>query len=104
MSRFSKDFLVNQKKLLSRVFINIKIRKGLLTNFCLVMSLRIPDINKKILVPILEKILNKIIIGTYGICEHCGQDIEIVRLILVPAAEKCLKCAGCKKKGNTQLC
>ncbi len=47
---------------------------------------------QKELVPILEKALKKIENGNYGICESCGQEIEEKRLLIVPAAEHCLKC------------
>jgi len=30
--------------------------------------------------------------GTYGICERCGQKIELARLEVVPEATMCVKC------------
>lgn len=30
--------------------------------------------------------------GTYGICENCGQEIDIERLRAYPAAKICVKC------------
>ncbi|MFN2165391.1 MAG: TraR/DksA family transcriptional regulator [Anaerolineae bacterium] len=30
--------------------------------------------------------------GTYGICEHCGQDIDPARLEALPYATLCLRC------------
>ena len=53
---------------------------------------------QKTLIPILEKVLRKIDSGEYGACEICGQIIEKRRLMIVPAAEKCLKCMSSKKK------
>ncbi len=47
---------------------------------------------QKVLVPILQKILNKIVTGDYGTCENCGKEIEMKRLQLVPAAEYCISC------------
>jgi RNA polymerase-binding transcription factor DksA len=45
------------------------------------------------LIPILNKALNRIVTGNYGSCLKCGQEIEMSRLILVPAAEHCMKCS-----------
>lgn len=36
--------------------------------------------------------LEKIEKGTYGICENCGQEIDIERLRAYPAAKTCVKC------------
>ncbi|MDD2681082.1 MAG: TraR/DksA C4-type zinc finger protein [Patescibacteria group bacterium] len=46
-----------------------------------------------ILIPILNKALYRIDSGIYGRCLKCGQDIEMNRLMLVPAAEYCIKCS-----------
>jgi len=35
--------------------------------------------------------------GKYGICEKCGQEIEVERLKISPEARLCLKCARLKK-------
>lgn len=40
----------------------------------------------------IEKALGKIKKGTYGICENCGQKIELPRLEAKPSAIYCLKC------------
>lgn len=42
------------------------------------------------------KALAKIENGTYGICEQCGNEIEIERLQAYPAASFCLKCQADK--------
>lgn len=31
--------------------------------------------------------------GTYGICEHCGKEIDSKRLELLPQARLCIDCA-----------
>lgn len=31
--------------------------------------------------------------GTYGECQHCGEDIAIARLDALPYTEHCIKCA-----------
>ena len=53
---------------------------------------------QKTLIPILEKALQKMTTGDYGVCENCGQVIEEPRLNLVPAAELCMICMPQKKK------
>ncbi len=44
---------------------------------------QLADINRA-----LEKMKN----GTYGICEKCGGEINIERLKIHPSAKKCMKC------------
>ena len=36
--------------------------------------------------------LEKMVQNTYGICENCGEDIDIERLKAYPAAKSCIKC------------
>ena len=36
--------------------------------------------------------LKRIESGTYGVCENCGQEIDIERLRAYPAAKTCIKC------------
>ena len=48
---------------------------------------------QKTLVPILVKALAKIDNNEYGFCDACGAKIELERLRLVPAAEKCISCS-----------
>lgn len=48
---------------------------------------------QKTLVPILVKALAKIDNNQYGLCDVCGAKIELERLRLVPAAEKCISCS-----------
>jgi RNA polymerase-binding transcription factor DksA len=40
----------------------------------------------------IEKALAKIKKGTYGICERCGQKIDLARLEVKPSAIYCLRC------------
>jgi len=38
----------------------------------------------------IEAALKKFDVGTYGICEKCGQPIEVVRLEAMPTAKLCM--------------
>lgn len=40
----------------------------------------------------INEALEKIAKNTYGVCENCGQEIEIKRLEAFPEAKLCLKC------------
>lgn len=40
----------------------------------------------------IDKALDKIEKGTYGICSKCGQPIEKERLEILPEADTCMKC------------
>lgn len=42
----------------------------------------------------IEKALDKVKKGTYGICERCGKAIDAARLEVKPAAIYCMKCEG----------
>jgi DnaK suppressor protein len=46
----------------------------------------------------IEQALERIKKGTYGICEECGELIEIERLKIEPAAQICTKCIKKKNK------
>lgn len=41
-----------------------------------------------------ERALEKLRNGTYGICEDCGQPIDEARLEAKPAARHCINCAA----------
>lgn len=43
-----------------------------------------------------QRALEKIDEGTYGICERCGQPIAEARLEVMPAARYCINCASKK--------
>ncbi|MFA7050052.1 MAG: hypothetical protein WC164_03005 [Patescibacteria group bacterium] len=47
---------------------------------------------QKKMVPKLEKALELIKKGEYGICQICGKDIEMQRLLLIPSATECCNC------------
>lgn len=40
----------------------------------------------------IEKAIKKMADGTYGICSHCGQPIEIERLKVRPESGSCVSC------------
>lgn len=42
----------------------------------------------------IERALQKMRLGQYGICEQCGRDIHPGRLEAVPHTDKCLQCAS----------
>src|ERR1700685_4134508 len=41
-----------------------------------------------------DKALERISGGTYGVCERCGQPIAVARLEAMPAATLCITCAS----------
>ena len=45
----------------------------------------------------IDRALEKIKNGTYGICEQCGQPISLSRLRVRPQAIYCIKCKGKEK-------
>jgi RNA polymerase-binding transcription factor len=57
-------------------------------------TLRLLDRENKLIVKI-KKALGKIDDGTFGICENCGDEIDIKRLKLRPVTELCI---GCKTR------
>ncbi len=40
----------------------------------------------------IEKALEKMQAGTYGVCEECGADIPLTRLYALPYATLCIRC------------
>jgi len=48
----------------------------------------------------LEHALRKFDLGTYGICELCGQSIEQARLAALPQAKLCLNCMARQVKNR----
>lgn len=40
-----------------------------------------------------QRALSKMELGTYGVCERCGQSISIERLDVLPWAILCIECA-----------
>lgn len=89
---FSPEFVESQKQIiLSRIAkylnkqrIQEELRDGDVSPYILY--------KQKYVLPQLQKALLLIQNGDYGICQKCGNPIEINRLILVPAAFHCIKC------------
>src|SRR5262249_39126589 len=44
----------------------------------------------------IQAALKRISEGTYGICAHCGEDIDRKRLEALPTATRCISCAALK--------
>jgi len=44
------------------------------------------------IIPRIERALQKIEQGTYGVCDDCGETIPVARLELIPGALRCLSC------------
>ena len=55
------------------------------------MSLRLRD-RERILLHKIDKALEKIEDGTYGVCEQCGEDIGAKRLEARPVTDLCIRC------------
>jgi len=55
------------------------------------INLRLRD-REQILLKKIDKALKKIEEGTYGICEVCGEDIDIKRLEIRPVTDLCIRC------------
>lgn len=55
------------------------------------LMLRLNDRERNVL-PKIEKALQKIDAGDYGICESCGNEIGMGRLEVRPFASLCIKC------------
>ena len=53
--------------------------------------LRIRDRERKLLSKI-DEALERIGDGSYGICEECGEDISVERLVARPVTTMCLEC------------
>ena len=48
----------------------------------------------------IDKALEKINAGTYGVCEKCGEPISQVRLKALPFASKCIRCQEEDERNN----
>lgn len=55
------------------------------------MSIRLRG-RERILIRKIEKALQKIDEGTYGICENCGDEITVRRLEARPVTDLCIRC------------
>lgn len=47
---------------------------------------------ESLLIQKIQQALERIEIGSYGICESCGEDISILRLKARPVTAKCIPC------------
>ena len=47
-----------------------------------------------------ERALERINLGTYGICETCGRPIAIERLDAIPSAARCAECQSKEERGE----
>lgn len=63
----------------------------------LALGLRLRDREQKLLKKI-ERALQKIEEGTYGICEACGAEIDEKRLMARPEATLCIDCKRAQEK------
>lgn len=48
----------------------------------------------------IERALEKLINGTYGLCDFCGQPILPARLEIMPQATLCVICKATREKGR----
>lgn len=55
------------------------------------MNLRLRD-RERVLLHKVDKALEKIEAGEYGICESCGEEIGAKRLLARPVTDLCIKC------------
>jgi DnaK suppressor protein len=67
------------------------------------LAIHMVERDKKLVLKI-RKALRKIDHGTYGICEECGEDIDINRLELRPVAELCIACKRRQEKMEKLTC
>jgi DnaK suppressor protein len=67
------------------------------------LAIHMVERDKKLVLKI-RKALRKIDYGTYGICEECGEDIDINRLELRPVAELCIACKRRQEKMEKLTC
>ncbi len=56
--------------------------------------------NQQRLLDAVERALAKIEAGTYGMCERCGEEIDLARLKAIPYA---MYCIGCQSRIEQQL-
>ena len=49
----------------------------------------------------IEAALNHVAVGTYGICQSCGEEIKAARLKALPTATLCIDCAKDTEKKGT---
>jgi len=52
------------------------------------------DLREKQEIDEIDKALDRMNVGKYGVCERCGKDISPERLKVLPATPHCVKCSG----------
>ena len=55
------------------------------------LNLKIVD-RERVLLKKIEKALEKVVAGTYGVCESCGEEIGVKRLEARPVTDLCIRC------------
>ena len=99
-----KDILLQRKSELGKVAESIKDKTMVLSTDDLPdevdlassesdqsMNLRLRD-RERVLLRKIDKALEKIEDGTYGVCESCDEDIGIKRLEARPVTDLCIRC------------
>ena len=64
-------------------------------------ELRIKDRERKLISKVYEA-LKKMEEGTYGVCESCGDDISVKRLMARPVTSLCINCKAEMKQKNVE--
>jgi len=47
-----------------------------------------------------DRALERLEEGTYGVCEECGRPIPMGRLLAMPSATRCVECAAAEEQGG----
>jgi len=58
--------------------------------------------NDRQFIQMVEHALSNILEGTYGECEHCGDEINVRRLDAVPWARHCIRCQEKLERGELE--
>ena len=51
----------------------------------------------------MDEALERIEDGSYAVCEECGSNISIKRLLARPMAEKCISCKEAEEQGEVNV-
>jgi len=52
----------------------------------------------------IEEALGRLDAGNYGVCEDCGEDIGLARLMASPTASLCVHCQADSERGPLKRC
>lgn len=55
--------------------------------------------NDRFILSLIEEALNRIEDGEYGLCVHCGKEVQPKRLEAVPWARHCITCQDLQERG-----